>query len=344
MAQNPPSSELSVMQSLAMFLPVSEKLTCANHPLWKAQVIFALKGAHLLNFISPSCKPPKQFVPPKEGTDSKEPPVVNPEYETWVAKDRLVLNYLLTNMSKELLSQVNTETSAVKAWAAIEGLVATQSRAWNISTRMALAMTSKGSSTVSEYFTKMKGLADEMASAGRKLEDEALVSYILRGLDLEFDPIVSAVTTRVEPITVGELFTQLTSFEQRQEIKGGGNNNFQLSANLATKGGRSGGSNNNHGGRGGFGRGGQGHGQRGGHVGQVAVEAVLKEATFRLEFSANFVGKKDMPSSGALRGLTPLSLSRPKNPPPLQQHRTGWIQTGIWIPGQLITSLVILTG
>jgi hypothetical protein len=48
----------------------------------------------------------------------------------------------------------------------------------------------------------MKSLADEMASAGRKLEDKEIISYILTGLELEFNPIVSAITTRVEPITL----------------------------------------------------------------------------------------------------------------------------------------------
>jgi len=82
---------------------------------------------------------------------------------------------------------------------------------------MALATTSKGASTFNEYFVKMKGLADEMASAGKNLEDEELVSYILTGLDLEFNPVVSAVATRVEPISVSELYTQLVSFEHRME-------------------------------------------------------------------------------------------------------------------------------
>jgi hypothetical protein len=51
-------------------------------------VISALKGARLLSFISPSSSPPDQFMPLKEGKgDDKEPPVVNPDYETWVAKD-----------------------------------------------------------------------------------------------------------------------------------------------------------------------------------------------------------------------------------------------------------------
>jgi hypothetical protein len=48
-------------------------------------------------------------VPPKGDGDSKEPPVVNPDYETWVAKDGQVLNYLLSSLSKEILGQVNSE-------------------------------------------------------------------------------------------------------------------------------------------------------------------------------------------------------------------------------------------
>jgi hypothetical protein len=71
---------------------------------------------------------------------------------------------------------------------------------------MALATASKGTSTIADYFVKMKSLADEMASAGRKLEDEELVSYILIGLDLGFNPVVSAVAACVEPITVPELY------------------------------------------------------------------------------------------------------------------------------------------
>jgi hypothetical protein len=46
-----------------------------------------------------------------------------------------------------------------------------------ISTRMALATASKGNSTIAEYYAKMRGLADEMASAGRRLEDDEMVSY-----------------------------------------------------------------------------------------------------------------------------------------------------------------------
>ena len=88
-------------------------------------------------------------------------------------------------------------------WEAIEGMFASQSRAQVINTRMALAATQKGSFSISEYFTKMKTLADAMASAGKKLEDEEIASYILSGLDIEYNPVVSAIAARTEPISLG---------------------------------------------------------------------------------------------------------------------------------------------
>jgi hypothetical protein len=57
---------------------------------------------------------------------------------------------------------------------------------------MALATTQKGSSTTFEYLSKMKILVDEMASADKKLDDEELCSYILAGLNFEYNsPVVN---------------------------------------------------------------------------------------------------------------------------------------------------------
>jgi len=78
---------------------------------------------------------------------------------------------------------------------------------------MALATTTKGSSTVAEFFTKMKGLADEMASASKKIEDNELVSYILMGLGENFDSVATAVSNRAEPISLQELQAQLVIHE-----------------------------------------------------------------------------------------------------------------------------------
>jgi hypothetical protein len=125
----------------------------------------ALRGSQLARYIQPDAQPLSSFLAPEKGKeDSKEPPQPNPEYEVWVAKDQTILNYLLSNMSKEILGQVNSEVTAAGAWAAIEKLFSSQSRPWIISTRMALATANKGTSSISEYYGKMKTLADETVS------------------------------------------------------------------------------------------------------------------------------------------------------------------------------------
>lgn len=184
---------------LGIFLPpTTEKLNRGNHPVWKVQVLSALRGAQLAEFLDPAAAPPDQFLPPKEGAkpqegEQKEPPVKNPEYATWIAKDQVVLCYILPNLGKEIFTQLTAKVTAASAWGAIEEMFASQSRARLISTRMALATATKGTSTMTEYFTKMKGL----------------------------DPMVTSVANRSRPISVGELFTQLWSQERRLEMKGG---------------------------------------------------------------------------------------------------------------------------
>jgi histone deacetylase 1/2 len=84
---------------------------------------------------------------------------------------------------------------------------ASQTRVRKVNTRITLTTTKKGSMTVDEYIGKMHCLADEMASAGKPIDDEELVSYICIGLDIEFNPVVSAVLMRVELISVTELTT-----------------------------------------------------------------------------------------------------------------------------------------
>jgi len=201
---------------------VTEKLKRNNYRIWRLQVTSTLKGAQMMSFLDSTNKPPSPLLPKKNKDDEDEEQKPNPDYKSWVAKDQMVLSFILTSLGKEISGQMPiTVVTAVEAWEVIKGMFASQSRARVMSTRIALSTATKGASTISEYFVKMKRLADEMAAAGRKLEDEELVSYILTGLDQDYDSVVFAVAARAETISVGELFTQLTSFESRMEIVDG---------------------------------------------------------------------------------------------------------------------------
>jgi hypothetical protein len=124
-----------------------------------------------------------------------------------------------------------------QAWRAIGEMHASQSRALLVNVRLALATTKKESISITEYYSKTKGLGDEMAAAVKPLDDEEMVGYIMNRLDAEFNPVTSAPITRVELITMSELFSQLLSFETRLDLQQGGSSS---SANLASRGGRGG--------------------------------------------------------------------------------------------------------
>jgi hypothetical protein len=108
---------------------MSEKLTRNNFLMWHLQVMSALYDAPLARYIKLTCQPLEMYLTPvkkddgAKGDDNKESPIPNPNYETWIAKDQQVLNYLLSSLSKEIFSQVTSsaETTAT-AWAAIEGI------------------------------------------------------------------------------------------------------------------------------------------------------------------------------------------------------------------------------
>ena len=125
---------------------------------------------------------------------------------------------------KEILTQVASLDTSAKVWAAITNMFSTQSRAWVTNLRIVLTNSQKGSMTTVAYFTKMKKLADDLASAGKPLEDEELVSYLLAGLDIDYNPLVSSIVTRSETISVSDLYSQMESYDNRLEIfQGSGN-------------------------------------------------------------------------------------------------------------------------
>lgn len=70
-------------------------------------------------------------------------------------------------------------------------MMSSQSRSRALNTRLALSTTRKGDLSISDYISKMKTLADEMASAGKPLDDEELMGYVLAGVDDDYELVVS---------------------------------------------------------------------------------------------------------------------------------------------------------
>ncbi|KAK1631350.1 hypothetical protein QYE76_005665 [Lolium multiflorum] len=225
---------------------ITEKLTKSNHVLWKARVMSAIRGAQMESFLDTEQALPAKEIEVTHGDKTKKE--ANPAYGMWLAKDQQLLCFLLTTLSREISTQVVNNTTSATLWAAIQGMFTSQTRTRTVNTRIALANLQKGNMTIAEFFGKIRTLADEMAATGKKLDEEDIVSYVLAGLDSDYNSIVSAMCYRVEPVTVAELYSQLLSYETRIDLLHGGGN--QSSVNTAFRGGRGGG----------FGRGGGGRG------------------------------------------------------------------------------------
>ena len=114
-------------------------------------------------------------------------------------------------------------------------MFSSQSKSRVLQLRSQLSRMKKGDLSASAYYTKMKGLADEMAAAGKKLDDDDIIEYILSGLDAEYNPFVSSMTIK-DNVSLSDLYAQLLSYEARllQQNQDGGH--FYSSANSASRG------------------------------------------------------------------------------------------------------------
>jgi hypothetical protein len=263
------SSSSSMAPGGSLGEAVSEKLTGENYMIWRTQVMPAIRGAQLVGYLDGSIKAPEVEITTKDD-QGKDVQIPNPAYAKWIAQDQTVLGYLLRNMTREVLVQVAGLESAAEVWASVTEMFSAVSTSRIVQLRTALAKTQKENMTAKAYFGRIKSLAYEMANAGQKLDEAQIISYILAGLDEQYDGFDASITALLKTatkVTVSDLFSMILPYESRLEGRvpgnGGSLGGGDLSANAASRGGYG-----NHGGgafgqRGGRGNGGRSNGGRG---------------------------------------------------------------------------------
>ncbi|KAL5799441.1 hypothetical protein ACOSQ4_032325 [Xanthoceras sorbifolium] len=135
------------------------KLDCNNHLLWKSIVFPVIRGYKLDGYLLGTKPCPPKFL---RATTTDNYPSLNPAYEDWVIHDQLLLGWLLSSMSESILAKVVGLTTSHKVWTKLETVFANQSMPNALNYWKQLQRTMKGSMSIDEYLTKMKGLADQM--------------------------------------------------------------------------------------------------------------------------------------------------------------------------------------
>uniref|UniRef100_A0A2N9ILA5 Uncharacterized protein n=1 Tax=Fagus sylvatica TaxID=28930 RepID=A0A2N9ILA5_FAGSY len=121
----------------------------------------------------------------KRNTDSTVTTEVDPRYATWHQQDQMILSWINNSLSPTVLSTVAQFTSSQATWSSLEKRYASQSKNRILQLRHDL-LTVKGEGlSISDFVDKINQIADNLALAGKPVDDDELVNIILNNMRLK---------------------------------------------------------------------------------------------------------------------------------------------------------------
>jgi hypothetical protein len=176
------------------------KLTPDNYLSWRALLLPLLRSRYLDGYVNGSLP---------------YPPSYHPVYHTWVAQDQAILSAIQSLLTPSVLSLVLFASTSRDAWMALHTSFASQSQACAHAIHTELGETKLRDLSITDYLNNMIGLADTLASIGQPLCSEDFTTYILNGLDEDYDNLVENVNDRDTLLQPRELYSRLLGREQR---------------------------------------------------------------------------------------------------------------------------------
>lgn len=149
-------------------------LSSVNYFAWRAQVAAHLRIYGLMPYV--------------EGTATPNSPVFE-------RQDQLVLAWLLSSSSAEVMLQITSLGKSSEVWEALQCLYSSSSRTREMFLRLDLRMVQKGSMSMIEFLTKVNRMLEMLAACGEKMETRDVILNVLNALGPEYEPFVTSVTT-----------------------------------------------------------------------------------------------------------------------------------------------------
>jgi hypothetical protein len=198
---------------LSSFAQSITKLHKENYMSWRGLVEPFLKGHDLYGFLDGTKIPPSPLIstsPTGTLTVSTDPDTL-----WWHRQDQLILSMLMSSISDDMLPQALGCKTAQELWNTLDSTFTSESQARVLNLRLQLTTAKKGNLSVFDYFHKIKRIVATLAAAGHPVSDFEFTAYLLGGLGPEYDPFMTSVTTRVEPLAMDTLFGHLLAHESR---------------------------------------------------------------------------------------------------------------------------------
>jgi hypothetical protein len=150
----------------------------------------------------------------------------------WLERDQDLLSYIFSLVTREVLMGITTVASSVAAWNTLEDMYGSHTRARSVNTRIALATTKKGTSTMAEYFSKMKSFADELVAFSKMSSLPMFLPAWMRSSTIPWCHPLSPGSNPSPYLNC----TQMLSYEIRVDKQSDDNYSSSHSTNAASRG------------------------------------------------------------------------------------------------------------
>ncbi|KAH0762701.1 hypothetical protein KY290_018774 [Solanum tuberosum] len=186
---------------------------------WRRSILIALSAKNKLGFIDGSCKPPVAG---------------SPDLQLWNRSNDMVTSWLLNSLSKDIVDSVIYSTSAHALWKDLEDRFGQPNGAKLYHLQKELSDLVQGTNDIAGYYTKLKGLWDELdilntktcyscactcggkSVSAKSLQDERLIQFLM-GLNDAYSPARSNILM-INPLpTVSLAYSLIIQDEQQRE-------------------------------------------------------------------------------------------------------------------------------
>ncbi|GJR45493.1 LTR copia-type gag-polypeptide [Tanacetum coccineum] len=203
---------------------VNDALTDSNYLDWVQEMENFLFAKNKMGFIDGTIKRP-------EAGDAKQ--------MAWMRCDAMIKGWLTTAMEKEIRGSVKYATSASEIWKDLKERFGKESAPRAYELKQAISNTKQEGMTVSAYYTKLRGLWDEMKSflpipickckgctcdigkSLRELKEKEQLYEFLMGLDGEFSIIRTQILATKPIASLGNAYHLVAEDEKQRAIVGG---------------------------------------------------------------------------------------------------------------------------
>lgn len=143
-----------------------------------------------------------------------QPPSTNASASLqWKQIDQLLVSWLFSTISEDVLPEVVGLSTAKEEWDTLNQMFIQHHRMREIELRQKIQSCCKGTASMSHYIKQFKNLCDELDAIEKLLNDDDKVSWILKGLDRNYNVVLTNIHTRKNYPTFKEVLPVLLAQE-----------------------------------------------------------------------------------------------------------------------------------